>query len=353
MRTPDDWETRLELARALVFLGKRDAAIAEAREAIRLKPDVFQAHGILGRALREQGRLDEAIAEYRAIVRMNPNVAEAHNELGIALAMQGKAAEAFAEFRSAVRISPEHANAHDNLGRALFDQGKLDEAVVEYRTSIRIKPDDAGAHTNLDAPYCTGRAGRWRRSPSTARQLSFNPDYADANSNLGGALKEQGKLDESVAECRTALRLKPDCPEAHSNLGGTLKEQRKLDEAVAEFRAALRLTPDCPEAHYGGWAKPCTIRGIGDEAIAEVPGCRLRSSPLSSRPTSISVSCWERRGRWTRRLPSITGAPRHDPDHPEAHYNPGRRRGQPGEAGRRHRRIPPRDPNPTRAHQCP
>ena len=70
-----------------------------------------------------------------------------------------------------------------------------------------------------------------------------------AHSNLGEALSQQGKLDEAIAEYRTAIRLQPDLAVAHYNLGNALKDQGKLDEAIAEYRTAIRLQPDYAEAH--------------------------------------------------------------------------------------------------------
>ena len=67
------------------------------------------------------------------------------------------------------------------------------------------------------------------------------PDFAEAHNDLGIALKEQGKPDESIAEYRQAIRLKPDLAWAHNNLGNALKEQGKLNEAIAEYREAIRL----------------------------------------------------------------------------------------------------------------
>ena len=146
-RQPDEWRrqadavTHYERGVALAVEGKLDEAIAEYRAAIRIKPDLAEAHSSLGVALAEQGKLDEAIAEYRAAIRMPPDFAETHYFLGKALAVQGKLDEAIDEFRAAIRIEPDNAEAHFILGLALAGQGKLDEAIAEYRAAIRIKPD--------------------------------------------------------------------------------------------------------------------------------------------------------------------------------------------------------------------
>ena len=54
-----------DLAIALDNSGDRPGAIAEYREAIRLKPDHAEAHCNLGLALRQQGQYAESLAEYR------------------------------------------------------------------------------------------------------------------------------------------------------------------------------------------------------------------------------------------------------------------------------------------------
>ena len=72
-------------------MGKLEEAIAEYREALRLKPDYPEAHANLGNALKDQGKLDEAITECREALRLKPDYAEAHYNLGNALSQPGKA----------------------------------------------------------------------------------------------------------------------------------------------------------------------------------------------------------------------------------------------------------------------
>jgi len=72
---------------------------------------------------------------------------------------------------------------------------------------------------------------------------------AEAHSNLGNALKEQGRYDEAIAAYRRAIELKPDYAEAHNNLGNALKEQGRLDLAVAAYRRAIATWPEYAEAH--------------------------------------------------------------------------------------------------------
>jgi serine/threonine-protein kinase len=134
----------LNLGGALRRKGQLDDAIAEFREAIRLREDYAGAHTNLGAALYDKGRLDEAIldeaiAEYRQALRLNKDLPEAHNNLGLALANKGQLDEAIAEYRQAIRIKKDYADAHCNLGATLHSKGQLDEAIDEFRAAIRLQ----------------------------------------------------------------------------------------------------------------------------------------------------------------------------------------------------------------------
>src|SRR5216683_1801703 len=67
------------LGSALDAKGQHDAAIAEFKEAIRLKPDNAAAHYNLGFALNADGQRDAAIAEFKEALRPKPDYAAPHN----------------------------------------------------------------------------------------------------------------------------------------------------------------------------------------------------------------------------------------------------------------------------------
>ena len=196
---------------------------------------------------RGRGRAEEAVAASARRSRSGPTTPRPTN-LGVTLS-PGEAGEAVAEYREAIRLKPNYAEAHYNLGNVLRArgswtrrspiprghpaqarlrhgppqprrhpgrQGKLDEAIAEYREAIRLKPDYGQAHSNLGRPANQGK--RTRPSLSTARP-SGQARRRPAHSNLGIALRDQGKVDEAIDEYREAIRIRPDLAEAHVNLG--------------------------------------------------------------------------------------------------------------------------------------
>jgi tetratricopeptide (TPR) repeat protein len=64
--------------------------------------------------------MPDAIAQFEAAVRINPDLAEAHNNLGRALAeVPGRLADAIAQFEAALRVNPDSAQTRERLNEAL------------------------------------------------------------------------------------------------------------------------------------------------------------------------------------------------------------------------------------------
>ena len=245
---------------------------------------------------------------------------------GIFLDDQGKLKEAAAEL---------HAAAHGNLGIALAGQGKLEEAIAEYRDGDpaqarrrrgplqpRHRPERPGEAGGGDRriPHGDPAQARLRRGPRQPRRrpadqgkleeaiaefrtaIRLKPDFAEAHYNLGIALAGQGKLEEAIAEYRAAIRLKPDDAEAHNNLGVALDGQGKLEEAIAEYREAIRLKPDFAEAH-SNLGDALADQGKLEEAIAEYRTA-IRLKPDDAEAHYNLGIALEARGSWRRRSPN-------------------------------------------------
>jgi len=123
--------------------------------AIRRDPSVWMAHNSLGNVvLKRPGRLDEAIAQYREAIRLKPDSAEANNNLGLALLHTGDLAsrlpEALELLERAVRLNPGNPGGHENLANALYTAGRLPEAVRQYEMALQLRPDLTEARANLE-----------------------------------------------------------------------------------------------------------------------------------------------------------------------------------------------------------
>ena len=245
--TTDNYTAHTLLGTALEEQGKTEEAIAQYREAVRIRPAYLYAQYDLGNALSKQGKQGEAAARFAEAVHIKPDLPEAHHRLGNALASSGKFAEAMAQYNEALRLKPDFAEVQMSIAMAMKEQGRVEEAIAHLQEAVRMQPRYAEAHYGLGNVFAS--QGKWQEAAGEFNEvLRIQPDFAAAHANLGVALAQAGRLDEAASHFAAAARLQPNSAEAHSNLGLALEKQGKVQEARREYSEALRISPDNEKA---------------------------------------------------------------------------------------------------------
>jgi tetratricopeptide (TPR) repeat protein len=315
-RNPSCWMAHSNLG-MLKINSSLDEAVAHFKEALRLKPDLAEAHTNLGNALQRMGRLKEAVAEYRESVRLKPDVAEAHNNLGNVLPKLGQFKEGEVECREALKIDPDHRDAHYNLGIILQAMRKP-EAAAQFQEALRLQPDSPQVHNSLGITLQS--MGRLEDAVVQHREaLRLKPDFAEAHNSLGTALQRMGRIEEAISQYQEALRLKPVLAEAHNSLGSALQVTGHVAEAEAQFREALKIDPDHRDAHYN---LAITLQRTGrlEEALAQYREV-LKSNPDDSAVHNNIGAALEELGRISEAVAQYREALRLKPDSEEARTN--------------------------------
>ena len=116
---------RLENARAVALMDKRDDTAAEAALKAALDADVMcgPAHNNLGKVYFRQGKLYLAAWEFQYAVKLLPNQSEPPNNLGLVFEAVGKLDEATDSYGKAVALAPESVESLGNLARARVRRG--------------------------------------------------------------------------------------------------------------------------------------------------------------------------------------------------------------------------------------
>ena len=145
-------------------------------------------------------------------------------------------------------------------------------AAVDLCHGWRFRYGVCGATSALVLALLMGCAWRqtsfWRNSETLwTHTLACTSRNRVAHDNLGGALADQGRLDEAMVHYRKALEIAPDDAQLHYNLGSVLAGRGGLQEAMSHYRKTLEIRPDFAEAHnnLGVALQAC---GRIDEAIA-------------------------------------------------------------------------------------
>jgi predicted O-linked N-acetylglucosamine transferase (SPINDLY family) len=67
---------------------------------------------------------------------------------------------------------------------------------------------------------------------------------------MGVLVRKNGRVDESLAALKKAVRYAPNDFEAHNNLANVLIAMDRLPEAEVQLRESIRIKSDWPESHY-------------------------------------------------------------------------------------------------------
>ena len=94
------------------------------------------------------------------------------------------------------------------------------------------------------------------------KAIELDSEFADAYHNLGNALREQGQAAAAVAAYGKVVALKPKSSDALNCLGNALKDEGRLEEAKGAYTKAIELGPENAEAYNNYAAALQDERGL-------------------------------------------------------------------------------------------
>jgi Flp pilus assembly protein TadD len=143
-----------------LYINDQDAeAVLALQEAVRLDPDLAEAHFRLGLGYESLGKRDEAEAEYKKAVEAykkyfeeneNDNDAEAHYAFGQTYANLGQFSEAIRQYKEATKLKEDDPDMFYDLGVAYTKLAQYDAAAAAFSKSLEIDPDYYRAQDALD-----------------------------------------------------------------------------------------------------------------------------------------------------------------------------------------------------------
>lgn len=278
-------EIHADLATAYYSLGRFDDASEQAREALKLKPSLTNAHFFLGLSLAQSDRCKEALSylEKDYSRAPDPQMKRAVGTEALRCAMYENEADRAVDLvrllnrdspddpdllylsshvysdlstqvsQRLLKTAPESFQAHQLNAEVLAIQGKLSEAAEEYRKVLSLNPSLPGIHYQLGELLLAGERG-----PNTldeARQefedeLRVHPRNSGAEYELGEMARQARQWDIAIEHFNRAVTIDPHFAEALIGLGKSLVSAGRPQEAVAPLERAVKLEPGNANAHY-------------------------------------------------------------------------------------------------------
>jgi len=195
------------------------------------------------------GRTNEGLTKsidlFQQAIAADPNYALAYTGLaetyivapGYGIGINSKQARTVADdaTRKALELDHSLAEAHTARAVVLCQLWKWNEAEAEFRRSLELSPNNANTHYFYAMEFLNARK----------------------------------RMDESLAEFRTALSLDPLSPIVNTNYALALGIAHRYDESLQQFQKTLQRDPQFRPAHYK-FSQILSAIGRYPEAVQEL-----------------------------------------------------------------------------------
>ena len=255
--------------------GELPAARARLDQALAARPDHVPSLHERAKVLRRLELVDAAIADLRAAHTLSPQNADVALDLGVALTARNQQDEALAIYSEALAAHPDHPTLHANRGRLRMLRGDLPGAVDDLQIAARHAVDPS-AHLNLGVALA--QLGRFDESELALRTAAERGPADPATQHNLCKLLRQLHRQGAVATCERAVALQ-DTPAERELLAGALAEAGRPAEAIALLTPRLDADPtDLPALAvliplYRATNQHGPLLTRLDAAVARAPDC--------------------------------------------------------------------------------
>jgi tetratricopeptide (TPR) repeat protein len=137
----------------------------------------------------------------------------------------------------------------NNYGIALLDAQQYAASVDAFQHVAKLRADYPDIYTNIAIAYI-----QWEKYdealPFLNKSLTLAKDDARALYYLALVQRNEGQVDEAIANLQKVATQFPRSRDAHRELGFSFYQQHKYDLARAEYETVQSIDPDDLAAHY-------------------------------------------------------------------------------------------------------
>lgn len=174
-----------------------------------------------GKRLLDENQTDLAIAALKQAIKLNPDLAEAHFQLGIAYALVDMQKEQSGE-------PIQYASNTKEGGLKTLSEAAFEKAVEAYKKWLAANPKDDAGHYDLGRTYAKLRKDE-EAEDAFRQAVKLKPDDSEYQTELGAILIKLAKYREAIEPLKKAIEIDPSNVRAQDLLEDAEAGRQRLD----------------------------------------------------------------------------------------------------------------------------
>ncbi|WP_235595943.1 protein kinase domain-containing protein [Mastigocoleus testarum] len=192
---------------------RKDKAIANYKEAIKFKPDFFDARNAMAKIFDEQNNNQAALEIYDKVLEKDQNNQDAWKGRAKILRKQGRYHDSTISLTQALKVAENQPDIWNAIGENFSSLNSDSQALPYYK-----------------------------------RATELDKNFGLAWFNKGKTLRNLHSYEDAVKALKKATDLKPGNATAWYYLGDSLHQQKKYRQAIRAFEQAIKIKPDYQQA---------------------------------------------------------------------------------------------------------
>ena len=240
----------LSVARFYMGIERATEAVRIADAAVRLAPDLAEAHRLLAMGHHISLRLDDAIAEYKKAVELDPNSKQSRASLADLYRASGKSEEALKLYDEQLLWDPKDRAARAGKVLALFELGRADEANTALEATLADEPRNLALLAGT--AYWLAAQDKNEKAYELARKaVDVESRYTWAQIALARSLVALKRPVEAERAIRTARKY-GKFPTLTYELANVLASMGLYEEAADALRESFTIKEDKIHTYLAG-----------------------------------------------------------------------------------------------------
>jgi tetratricopeptide (TPR) repeat protein len=239
---PRNDEAAVFKTQTLVELEKMDEALSFIKKFISKVNDSAAAWFYAGKLEQMKGLVNAAVADYRKALDLRPGFSQATLSLGIILEGIGQDEKAKEVYQEQLELKQD-IHIASRLASIYLKKGEFEDALKVLTILAVLDPEDMNTQLKIGLVYLQNKD--WVNAEKTFFSiLDKVPDSDKAHYYLGAALEEMGKTNEAIFQLGQISSDSKFFEEANIHIVLHYKKQKDFDHAHEALQAALKKAPE-------------------------------------------------------------------------------------------------------------